>query len=100
MRRAFVFIFAGGPMRKISVDGKIYEFEMHPVCGPTILDKSGGPAKSQPMKFLKAASLWAQQGQRVEDGLCVYDHPAEPITRHIGGRHHILTGFSDPRRGN
>jgi hypothetical protein len=90
----------GGPMRKISVNGKIYEFEMHPYCGPTILNRAGEPAKRQPKEFLKAASLWAQQGQRMEGDLCRWDHPPEPITRHVGGRHHILIGETAWKRGD
>lgn len=62
----------GGPIRKISVGGKLYEFEMHPYCGPTLLNKQGDPIDlaKHPAAFLHATSLWAQQGQRVENGLC------------------------------
>jgi hypothetical protein len=52
-------------MHKISVNGKIYEFEMHQWCRPNVLNKrTGGPLAKQPMAFLEAASLWAQQGER------------------------------------
>lgn len=61
-------------MHKISVGGKIYEFEMHPYCGPNILNRNGEPLKHQPLDFLEAASLWAQQGQMVDGGLCRWEH--------------------------
>ena len=81
-RRAFgcVFLDCGGPMRKISVGGKIIEFEMHRYCGPNILNRNGEPLKNQPSDFLHAASLWAQQGQKIdESGLCIWYHEPEPI---------------------
>jgi hypothetical protein len=90
----------GGPMLKISVDGKIIEFEMHPYCGPTILNKKGSPLTYQPVSFLKAASLWAQQGKRMEDGLCRWDHESEPIAKHIVGKNYVVTGYTKPRKGN
>ncbi len=95
-----VFLDCGGPMRKISVNGKIYEFEMHPYCGPNILNRKGEPLKNQPRTFLRAASLWAQQGQRIEDGLCVWDYPPEEIIKHIGGRHFLFMGFKELVRGS
>lgn len=52
-----VFISAGGPMFRISVDGAIYEFEIHPYCGPTLLNRRGEPLQNQPSNFLLAASL-------------------------------------------
>jgi hypothetical protein len=90
----------GGPMFKISVGGKIIEFEMHPYCGPNILDRKGRPLDKQPQDFLEAASLWASQGRRMEDGLCRWDHEPEPITKHIGGKHYAVTGYTKPRKGN
>ncbi len=81
-----IHISTGGPMRTIQVNGRRYTFEMHPYCGPTILNRKGEPAKKQPVEFLHAASLWAQQGKRIEDGLCRWDHPEEeiPIGKKIG----------------
>ena len=96
-----VHICGGGPMRKISVRGVVYEFEMHPYCGPHILNRRGEPLARQPKEFLKAASLWAQQGQRIdENGLCVWDHPPEPILKHLGGRHYQLVGHKPEERGS
>ncbi|HWL50798.1 MAG TPA: hypothetical protein VNQ90_00075 [Chthoniobacteraceae bacterium] len=98
----FISISVGGPDRKISIDGKIYTFEMHPYCGPCLLNGQGDPVDPNKtfMKFLEAASLWAQQGERIgEDGLCIYDHPPEPIKQHIRGRHWKITGYTEPRRG-
>lgn len=92
-------IMEAGPTRKISVGGKIYIFEMHRYCGPVLLTKKGEPAAKQPAKFLEAASLWAQQGQRMEGDLCRWDWPSEPIIEHIFGRHYRVTGYTQPRRG-
>lgn len=96
-----VFIDGGGPMHKISVGGKIIEFEMHWYCGPTILNKrTSEPLKHQPMDFLHAASLWAQQGKKVdENGLCIWFHEPEPITEHIVGKHYKIVGEHPPVRG-
>lgn len=94
------YIDGGGPMRKISVNGRIYEFEMHWYCGPTILNRKGDPLKHQPLDFLHAASLWAQQGERVDDnGLCVWEHEAKPILKHLGGRHYKIIGHEPPQPG-
>lgn len=95
----FIHVSLGGPMRKISVNGKIIEFEMHPYCGPVILDRHGSEAKDQPVDFLEAASLWAQQGQRMDNGLCRWDHEAKPIKKHMGGKHYKIVGYEEPKRG-
>ena len=68
-----ICILNGGPMRKIRVNGKIIEFEDHPWCGPTILNKqTGEPLKVQPDAFLLAASRWAMGGREIRRGLCVW----------------------------
>lgn len=95
-----VHILNGGPMRKISVGGKIIEFEMHPYCGPNILKRNGEPIKHQPMEFLKAASLWAQQGQKIEDGLCVWYHQPKKILKHLGGKHWEILGYEPAVKGS
>lgn len=99
---SLVHISMGGPDRQISVGGKIYTFEDHPFCGPTLLNKGGDPIdlKDHPQDFLEAASLWVQQGRRTENGLCVWYHPAEPIVEHIGGRHYRYVGETEPRPGS
>lgn len=86
-------------MHKISVRGIIYEFEMHPYCGPNILNRKGEPLKHQPISFLKAASLWSQQGQRIENGLCRWDCDREPILVHLGGKNWKVVDFTEPKRG-
>lgn len=86
-------------MLKISVNRKIIEFEMHPYCGPTILDRHGTPLTNQPKGFLEAASLWAQQGRRMEDGLCRWDRKPEMILRYLGGRHYEVLGEKPAKRG-
>ncbi len=92
-----VHVSLGGPMRTIQVNGIRFIFEMHPYCGPTILNRRGEPAKNQPSQFLHAASLWAQQGQKVDDsGLCVWEHPAEdvPILKRVSRRASVVTGWT------
>lgn len=70
-----IHISVGGPIHKIRAGGRTYKFEMHRYCGPMLLRKDGEPstAKRQPSQFLHAVSCWAQQGERVKDGLCVWD---------------------------
>jgi hypothetical protein len=89
----------GGPTLKISVGGKIYDFEDHSYCGPTALNKRGDPLANQPAAFLEAASLWCQQGKRMEDGLARWDHEPEPIVKWVGKRTAIITGYHPAKRG-
>jgi len=93
------FLDCGGPIHVISVNGKRYRFEMHPYCGPNVVNRKGDPLKHQPTDFLKAASLWAQQGQQVENGLCVWFHEPEPILKHLGGNHFQIIGHKPAVRG-
>jgi hypothetical protein len=95
----FIHISMGGPEFDIQADGKRYHFEMHPYCGPIRLNKNGSEHCSQPMAFLHAVSLWAQQGQRVEDGLCRWDHEPEEILKHLGGNNYQLVGHHPAKRG-
>ena len=92
-------ISLGGPEYDIQVNGKRYHFEMHPYCGPHVLNRNGEPAAHQPQEFLHAASLWAQQDQRVENGLCRWDHEPELILVHLGGRHYEAKGYRPAKRG-
>lgn len=89
-----VCILEGGPMRKIRVDGEVFDFEMHPFCGPTLLNKWGDPkpVDKHPRNFLEAASLWAQQGQRMENGWCLWRKDPTPIRHLLGGRHYLMIG--------
>jgi hypothetical protein len=95
-----IHISLGGPVQKISVRGKIYTFEWHPYCGPIALKRNGDEARSQPVHFLEAASLWHQQGKRIENDLCVYDVPGEPISQHIVGRQYKIVGHHPDKRGS
>lgn len=97
-----VLLDVGGPSLKISVRGEIIAFEMHPYCGPILIGKNGDPLYNQRPDhfFWTAVSYWAQQGQRMDNGVCVWDYPPEPITRHLGGRHYLLTGYTESRRGS
>lgn len=94
-----IHIMVGGPEFDIQVQGKVYHFEMHRYCGPVWLNKRGDPYAYQPRKFLHAASLWAQQGQKVENGLCVWHHEPEMITRHMYGRNYEFLGYKPAVRG-
>lgn len=94
-------IDGGGPMLKISVGGKVFEFEMHWYCGPTLLNAKGEPIdlNKHPKAFLEAVSLWAKQGKRMENGLCRWDHEPEEIREHLGGRHWKIVGYHPAKRG-
>jgi hypothetical protein len=97
-----IHISHAGPERRISVNGKVIQFEMHRYCGPVLIGRNGDPLNNQKPKhpFWHAVSMWAQQGERIEDGLCVWDHPPEDIAERIGGRHYKLVGQTEPRRGS
>jgi len=71
-----VCLLGGGPEYQIKVSGASYHFEMNSLCGPMPIYKNGNekPLESK-HKFWTAVSLWAQQGQRVEGGLAVWDDP-------------------------
>lgn len=92
-----ICILAGGDLYRIDVDGNQILFEMHPYCGPMPLrERDQEPKELGPRhKFWTAASLWAQQGQRISDtldgvGLCVWDIPPDPSKNliHLGGRNY------------
>lgn len=92
-------IDVGGPDHLIQVHGKLYNFEMHPYCGPVALRRDGEPLADQPIAFLSAVTLWAEQGKRVENGLCRWDKASEPILKHIVGRHYKVVGYTEPVKG-
>lgn len=100
MIEGFIHISLGGPEYDISVGGKIYHFEMHKWCGPVWLKKNGDPQETQPIPFLEAASLWSQQGQKVEDGLCVWNHEPKEILKHLGGKHWKIVGYEPAVKGS
>lgn len=92
-------ISVGGPTLEIQVRGKRWRFEMHPYCGPIILNKNENEAASQPLYVLDAISLWAQQGRREEDGMCRWDHAPKEILKHLHGNHYKFLGYEEPVRG-
>lgn len=95
-----VFLEIGGPTRKIQVGGKVFTFEMHPYCGPMLLKRNGSPAASNPHKFLVAASLWAQQGEKIDEhGLCVWYHEPKEILQHLGGKNWKIVRYEKPVKG-
>lgn len=94
-----VHISMGGPDFTIQVRQKRYTFEFHPYCGPIVLKRNGGAAASQPNFVMEACSLWAAQGKKVENGLCVWFHEPKPILKHLGGRHWQIVGEHPAVRG-
>jgi hypothetical protein len=64
-------VCVGGPDYRILLNGRAYTFEWHSYFGPAALNQRGDPLARQPHAFLKAATLWNQQGRHVdEDGWC------------------------------
>lgn len=94
-----IHISFGAPEFDIQVDGQRYHFEMHRYCGPIRLDEDGNAHPDQSERFLYAASLWAQQGQRLEDGLCRWDHEPQEILQHLGGKNYMFLGFEPAKKG-
>lgn len=92
-------LLCGGEDYRIQVKGKIYTFELHPYCGPTVITHKGDPASVQPVAVLAAASDWLARGKPMENGLCVWYHEPKPILKHIGGRHWMFMGEHPPERG-
>lgn len=91
-----IHISLGGPMQTIQVNGKRHYFEWHHYCGPIDCDPvTGEPLEEQADDFLEAASYWGQQGKKIEDGLCVWEHPArqEPIVKQVTKRTGVVTGW-------
>lgn len=87
------------PEFDIQVGGKRFHFEMHPYIGPVALTKRGDPRSSQPLKFLAAVTLWNAQGRRMENGLCRWDHEAEPMLKHIGKNNYKIVGYHPAVKG-
>jgi hypothetical protein len=94
-------LLAGGPNRTISVDGKLYRFEMNPAAGPGFLNKRGEVTDRYiPQKVWEAVSLWAQQGERLDEtGLCVWDRPPKEMLKPMGGRNYLV-GYEPGERGS
>lgn len=59
---------------RINLGDRTYTFDFSDRFGPTIINRDGRPNCGEPpQSFLRAVSLWAQQGKRVEDGFCIYE---------------------------
>lgn len=57
--------------RIVDRTGKVWYFEFHSFCGPSVLKKNGDPLKNQPPEkspFWDAITGWIQQGQKSENG--------------------------------
>ncbi|HEX2879875.1 MAG TPA: hypothetical protein VHO25_10125 [Polyangiaceae bacterium] len=68
-------LLLGGPQYGIEIGGESYSFEMHPQLGP--LPKADLGHKHE---FWRAASLWVKQGERVENGIAIWEEPREVPT--------------------
>lgn len=68
-------LLEGGPTYEIEADGRRYFFEMHPYCGPTVLNRNTHvPIVTQPGErsdFWSAVDAWDKGGRKVENGLCL-----------------------------
>lgn len=75
-----ICILYGGPEYDILVGSKSYHFEDHPYCGPNIIHKiTKSVRKNQPKDFLRAVSLWAQQGRKVDKkGFAIWRNELKP----------------------
>lgn len=52
--------------------GRVWWFEFHSYCGPSVLGKRGDPLRNQPPEnspFWDAIEAWIQQGKRTEQGI-------------------------------
>jgi len=93
-----IHVMMGGEIKRISINGRILVFEDHPQIGPVLLRAGDEPAKIQSKIFLHAASMWYQQGKRMENGLCRWDHEPQPIVKRVGNKN-FITGWSQPVKG-
>lgn len=96
-----IHISMGGPDRVIvDEEGKRHKFEMHPYCGPILLNADGDPASRQPSakaSFWRVTTWWSQQGGKIDgNGLCQWKKPSEPKLQHLGGRHYKIVGDGGP----
>lgn len=93
-----IHISFGGPTRHITdAKGKRWKFEMHPQCGPAVLNASGDPADKQPgprSPFWHAVTRWAQGGHRLNEADCVWEEEPQPILQHMAGRHYRVIGWT------
>lgn len=73
-----VHISMGGPTKKIfdTKSSKYWYFEMHNYCGPMLTDKHGNGILGRRQKydrFWEIVTLWAQQGEKMKDNVCIWD---------------------------
>lgn len=77
-------VLTGGPIQKlVDSGGKVWLFEMHNYCGPSVVTKSLEVASVQPgshSKFWMAFELWQQQGKKTRKAKgdypwCVWEYP-------------------------
>lgn len=93
-----IHVSVGGPTRHIiDAKGKRWTFEMHPHCGPAVLNSKGDPADKQPgakSPFWHAVTRWAQGGHRLDaKGECVWEEEKKPILKHMAGKHYRVIGW-------
>ena len=94
-----ISISVGGPTRVITdAKGKRWTFEMHPQCGPAVLNAHGDPTDKQPgakNPFWHAVTRWEQGGHRLDaNGECVWEEEPQPVLEHIVGKHYRVVGWT------
>ena len=63
----------GGPTLKIVAGSRLWHFEMHNHYGPMPVDKRTGNGIEGTKAFWEAVTLWARQGERVDEtGACIW----------------------------
>jgi hypothetical protein len=87
---------ANAPLKIKDKTGKLWEFEMHRYCGPTVLDSRGEIKDKQPpakSPFWDAVCFWVRQGEKItQDRLCIWTQPIEPKLVHLGGKNYAYEG--------
>jgi hypothetical protein len=93
MRAHFIY---GGPQRVITDrNGKRWDFEMHPHCGPIVTDRHGEIKDMQPGKtspFWNAVKCWIDQGETLKGNVCQWEEPAPPTLIHLGRNNYAMAG--------
>lgn len=83
---------------RIVVEGREWRFDYGAMFGPLFVSARGRDLKNQPkhVSLLRAVTLWARQGKRVDAGQCVWDEPPPLRVEHLGGKHYKLLPGQEP----
>lgn len=95
-----VHIAVGNDPLTIVYGGKLYFFEWHYYCGPTVLSrKTQDPLTKQPGErspFWRIAVWWKDQGCRVVDGVAQWDEPPKVTRRFRRQRRRLVQDDRGP----